>query len=220
MLKLENVGKTYVSGAGIRVEVLRGIHLEIPERTSLSIQGISGSGKTTLLNLLGALDRPTQGGVFWRGKRLDSWADSALARWRNRSVGLIFQAYHLLPELNALENVLLPAWFARKENRSRACQLLEEVGLKDRMTHRPFELSGGEQQRVGIARALMNDPEILLADEPTGNLDRAAGEKAVHLLLDLARQKQKSLVFVSHDPGLPARMDVRYLLEDGVLRPV
>ncbi|MBQ9776882.1 MAG: ABC transporter ATP-binding protein, partial [Lentisphaeria bacterium] len=173
ILRLENVRRSYKVGSGV-VEVLRGVNWELKRGCWACLLGASGSGKTTLLHLIGALEKPDEGTIEVAGVNLNKLSRSAAAEFRNRRLGFVFQAYHLLPELNIRENVMLPGMLAgqsRKESRQRAENLLETVGLKERMHHRPNELSGGEQQRAAIARALINDPELLLADEPTGNLD-------------------------------------------------
>lgn len=182
------------------------------------IQGASGTGKTTLLNLLGGLDQPSEGTIYWKGQSLSRMSRSESAIWRNRHVGFIFQSYHLMPELNALENVLLPGWLGRKNPEVKARELLQRVGLSDRLDHLPRELSGGEQQRVAIARALINDPDILLADEPTGNLDSQNGVEILHLLLDLTAQTKKVFILVTHDDAIANRLPLRYLLSNGELK--
>ena len=215
--RLEHVGKRFVSGRR-ELPVLTDVSLSLPTGVPLVIQGSSGSGKTTLLNLLGGLDRPSEGEIFWNEMSLNRMSRRESALWRNGHVGFIFQSYHLMPELNALENVLLPGWLGRKNLHKKASELLERVGLADRWDHLPRELSGGEQQRVAIARALINDPEILLADEPTGNLDAVNGGEILHLLLDLTAQSKKVFILVTHDDAIAKRLPLRYVLSAGELR--
>jgi ABC-type lipoprotein export system ATPase subunit len=184
------------------LEVLRGVGLQLAAGDFLALRGASGAGKSTLLHLLGGLDRPNAGEVWFEGRNLAALGGGELARVRNRRMGFIFQAYHLLPELDALENVALPARMARvpaREARNRAQELLERVGLGDRLEHRPPELSGGEQQRVAIARALVNKPGLILADEPTGNLDSRTGESILELLRELRAELRATLVIATHD---------------------
>lgn len=184
------------------VSVLRGVSLEVARGEFLALRGASGAGKSTLLHLLGGLDVPNEGQVTIDGILLAGMSPAELTRFRNQRAGFIFQAYHLLPEFDALENVCLPAWMARadeRKTRDRARQLLQRVGLKDRLDHRPFELSGGEQQRVAIARALINQPSLVLADEPTGNLDSKTGDEIMALLGDLREENGATLIIATHD---------------------
>jgi ABC-type lipoprotein export system ATPase subunit len=167
---------------------------------------------------MAGLDRPGKGSILWDGEDCTRRDGRAWARWRLEKLGFVFQAYHLLPELSVLENVMVPGWLARRPDPARATQLLKEVGLWERSHHRPSELSGGEQQRVAIARALANDPEMVLADEPTGNLDPETAGIVIKLLLDLVVQKQKALVLVTHDPGLAGQAGACWLLRDGKLQ--
>src|SRR3954471_8506889 len=206
-LSAKNAGKTYMLGKRALV-VLRGINLEINRGDFLALRGASGAGKSTLLHLLGGLDFPDPGEILSEGRALNSLSRGDLAGWRNRQVGFIFQAYYLLPELDALENVCLPARMARTpatDAANRARDLLTRVGLKDRMEHKPYELSGGEQQRVAIARALINQPNLVLADEPTGNLDSHTGEEIIELLCTLRDEKQTTLIIATHDAKVAAR---------------
>ncbi|HSI83619.1 MAG TPA: ABC transporter ATP-binding protein [Candidatus Methylacidiphilales bacterium] len=212
----EGLAKTYTIGSS-KLEVLRGLDVDFPASLSCVIQGQSGSGKSTLLHVLGGLDHPDQGRVMWRGESIYGWSRNKLAEWRNLNVGFIFQSYQLLPELTAWENVDIPAMLARKGSRKKAEELLEMVGLKGRATHMPRQMSGGEQQRVAIARALRNDPQLLLADEPTGNLDPKTGREIVHLLLALQREKQKTLILVTHDESVAAMGHFRFHMRDGQL---
>ncbi len=202
------------------VEVLRGVDLTAEEGEVVAVTGASGSGKTTLLNLLGSLDRPTGGEVYWGGEKVGSMSPSLLSRKRNQSVGFVFQFHHLLSDFNALENVMMPARIAGvplEEAQRRAVELLERVGLKDRLDHRPGELSGGEQQRVAVARALMNHPRLLLADEPAGNLDAQRANELTDLLLRFRREESLAVVVVTHDEESARKADRWLHLHDGWL---
>src|ERR1700741_5406321 len=190
-----------------KIEVLRGISVDIQQGEAIFLSGASGAGKTTLLYTLAGLERPESGSVEFEGRRLYSGSASVEARLRNGKMGFVFQGYFLLPELTALENVVLPALIGRRATRDEGEDSLAAVGLADRMHHLPAELSGGEQQRVAIARALTNNPDIIFADEPTGNLDLKTGEAIVDLLLSLARERKKTLLVVTHDASLAARGD-------------
>jgi predicted ABC-type transport system involved in lysophospholipase L1 biosynthesis ATPase subunit len=201
-----------------RIEVLRGISMDIVHNEAVFLSGASGAGKTTLLYTLAGLERPESGTVEFEGHRLYNGSSKAQARFRNQKMGFVFQGYFLLPELTALENVMLPAMIGRRAARSEAEESLAAVGLGDRMHHLPAELSGGEQQRVAIARALTNNPDIIFADEPTGNLDSKTGDAIVDLLLQLARQRNKTLLVVTHDTRLAARGDRQLHIKDGVLQ--
>lgn len=217
LVAARQVHKTYSLGKRT-IEVLRGISLDVHRGNFLSLRGASGAGKSTLLHLLGGLDVPDRGDIEWNGRPFSSLTANQLARLRNLKVGFIFQAYHLLPELDALENVALPARLARRDARQsaeRARELLARVGLAERTDHRPFELSGGEQQRVAIARALMNGPELVLADEPTGNLDSQTGEEIIRLLCSLREEREVTLIIATHDPKVAARASRVYELKDG-----
>jgi predicted ABC-type transport system involved in lysophospholipase L1 biosynthesis ATPase subunit len=200
-----------------QIEVLRGISMEIAHNEAVFLSGASGAGKTTLLYTLAGLERPESGTVEFEGRRLYSGSSAMQARLRNEKMGFVFQGYFLLPELTALENVLLPAMIARRATRSDAEESLAAVGLGDRMQHLPAELSGGEQQRVAIARALTNNPDIVFADEPTGNLDSKTGDAIIDLLLNLARERNTTLLVVTHDARLAARGDRQLHIADGVL---
>jgi predicted ABC-type transport system involved in lysophospholipase L1 biosynthesis ATPase subunit len=201
-----------------RIEVLRGISMEIARNEAVFLSGASGAGKTTLLYTLAGLERPESGTVEFEGRRLYSGSSAMQARMRNEKMGFVFQGYFLLPELTALENVLLPAMIAHRATRSDAEESLAAVGLGDRLEHLPAELSGGEQQRVAIARALTNNPDIIFADEPTGNLDSKTGDAIIDLLLNLARERNKTLLVVTHDVRLAARGDRQLHIKDGVLQ--
>ena len=202
------------------IEVLHGVSLEIGEGEFLSLQGASGTGKSTLLHLLGGLDDPTSGEVFASGQSLSAMSSTRLAKWRNGEVGFVFQSYHLLPEFDALENVLLPARMAhanRAESQNRAESLLERVGLAKRMHHLPAELSGGEQQRVALARALINQPQLLLADEPTGNLDSKTGGEVLDLLCELQSEANLTMIIATHDDKVANRAHQTVQLVDGLI---
>jgi predicted ABC-type transport system involved in lysophospholipase L1 biosynthesis ATPase subunit len=201
-----------------RIEVLRGISMQVERNEAVFLSGASGAGKTTLLYTLAGLERPESGTVEFEGRRLYCGGSAAEARLRNKKMGFVFQGYFLLPELTALENVLLPGMIGRRATRQQAEESLAAVGLADRVHHLPAELSGGEQQRVAIARALTNDPDIIFADEPTGNLDSKTGDAIMDLLLDLTRARNKTLLVVTHDSRLAARGDRQLHIKDGMLQ--
>ena len=217
LLEVRALSKTYGSGSN-RLEVLGGIDLDLQAGTTTALIGASGAGKSTLLHLLGALDRPTSGTVCFRGENIFNKNDRQLAAFRNRSIGFVFQFHHLLPEFTALENVMMPALIGRiprPQARKTAQTLLEDVGLGERMTHRPGEMSGGEQQRVAIARALALEPELLLADEPTGNLDMKTSDGIHAMLTELQVKKGLTLVIVTHNERLASAMGTTIHLLDG-----
>jgi lipoprotein-releasing system ATP-binding protein len=217
-LVAENVEKKYITGKNLSVEVLKGLSLEIGRGEVVVIMGPSGSGKSTLLHLLSGLDRPTRGRVLFDGVDISAMPDEALAAFRNKKLGFIFQFHHLLPEFTALENVVMPALIGGErlsEVMPRGKALLTEVGLSHRFEHKPGELSGGEQQRVAVARSLMNNPEIILADEPSGNLDEQNSLKLHQLLMDIAGQYGLTLVLVTHNPDLAGRAGRMLHLNDG-----
>jgi lipoprotein-releasing system ATP-binding protein len=217
LLRSEGVRKSFPQGKG-RLEVLKGITLQVHEGECLAIVGASGAGKSTLLHILGALDRPTQGTVHFRGEEVFQRSDQELASFRNRHVGFVFQFHHLLPEFTALENAALPARISGlgpRKAEALARELLEAVGLSERLTHRPAELSGGEQQRVALARALVMSPKVLLADEPTGNLDHQTGAAIHRMLLDWNRRIGTTLVVVTHNEELARAMSRTITLADG-----
>ncbi len=202
------------------VEVLCGIDLEISEGETVAVLGASGVGKSTLLNIMGALDEPTKGEVHYSGELITGLDDRLLATFRNRFIGFVFQAHHLLPEFTAMENVMLPALIGgvgRKEAEARAAELLSEVGLGKRLTHKPGELSGGEQQRTAIVRALIQGPRVILADEPTGNLDTRTAEEVFDLLLSINRTRKMAMVIVTHNEKLAAKMSRRIMMVDGLI---
>lgn len=218
-LRARALRKTYVLGRR-SIEVLRGVDLTVQRGEFVALRGASGAGKSTLLHLLGGLDLPNAGDICCDGQDLGRLSGFALSRWRNRRVGFIFQAYHLLPELDALENVCLPARMGRMpadEAERRGRELLGRVGLGERLEHKPFELSGGEQQRVALARALIQSPELILADEPTGNLDSHTGEEIIELLCTLQRERQATLLIATHDARVAARAPRVVELVDGLI---
>jgi lipoprotein-releasing system ATP-binding protein len=220
VLTAEGIVKSYRGGDGGILHILNGVHLQLSRGEMIAVVGTSGAGKSTLLHVLGALDRPTKGRVVVDGDALEGRSDEELAAIRNRKVGFVFQFHHLLREFTALENVMMPARIAGRdlrEARSRAEELLSQVGLSGRMHHRPGELSGGEQQRTAVARALAMDPALLLADEPSGNLDHGNAERLHDLLAELARNLEIGMVVVTHNRSLAGRADRVLLLEDGVL---
>jgi putative ABC transport system ATP-binding protein len=216
---LRSVTKTYRRGER-RITALQDVSFEMSQGELALLVGPSGSGKTTLLNLIGALDRPDRGEIIVGGAEITGLSRAAAALYRNGRVGFIFQSYNLLPQLTALENVLLPMLPKRRADRRRAVELLDAVGLSDRGSHRPSELSGGEQQRVAIARALANDPAIILADEPTGNLDNDNACKIAELLASACRQRGKSLILVTHDRDMIRPADRVFAMRDGSLTAI
>lgn len=223
ILQAEGIGMEYIVGKE-RLQILKGLELSVPRHETVSITGVSGSGKTTLLHILGALERPTAGRVVLGGVDLYRVGEKERGALRSRRIGYVFQSYHLLPELDLLENVVLPAmadpaWIWRaKSARERGRELLDKVGLGDRASHRPSELSGGEQQRAALARALMNDPELIFADEPTGNLDEHSSRRVLDLLMDLAGEMRRTLLMVTHNREIASLCRRQMILEDGGLR--
>ena len=215
-LQADNLVRTFTLGMD-EVRALRGVSLTVAGGEKVFLCGPSGAGKTTLLYVLGGLERPTSGTVRIGGKSIYEGADSDCARMRNQFSGYVFQSYLLLPELTALENVMLPAMIGSRKGKDRARELLARVGLEKRMEHLPAELSGGEQQRVAIARALVNDPRIIFADEPTGNLDSTTGADIMNLLLSVVAESRKTLLIVTHDTRLAALGDRTILLRDGLI---
>ncbi len=219
LVRVRDLTKVYHRGAE-RIDVLQGVTLDIPPGDFIALMGPSGSGKTTLLNLLGGLDRPTSGSIEVAGQRVDQLSGNALAAWRASHVGFVFQLYNLLPVLNAQRNVELPLLLtklSRAERRRRASVALSVVGLAERTNHYPRQLSGGQEQRVGIARAIVTDPTLLLCDEPTGDLDRKSGDEILALLRTLNQEHGKTIVMVTHDPHAAASARRVVHLEKGLL---
>ena len=218
-----DIHRTFKAIEGRDIRVLRGVDLRVPAGETVAIIGPSGAGKSTLLHLLGGLDRPTDGDVRWAGDPLRALSSLELAAARNRYVGFVFQFHHLLRDFSALENVMIPQLMGgsgRREAEARAREILDQVGLSERLSHRPGKLSGGEQQRVAVARALANQPPLLLADEPSGNLDVETSERLHNLLFELVEAHQSALIVVTHNMGLAARADRMLRLESGVLTSV
>ena len=216
-IRVRGLVKTFKNN-GIQVPVLTGVDLDISQAETLAVVGASGVGKSTLLHILGTLERPSSGEIFWEGENVFALDDKPLAAFRNRKLGFVFQFHHLLSEFNALENVMMPALIARElpgPARDKAEAILVRVGLKDRLSHRISRLSGGEQQRVAVARALVLEPEVLLADEPTGNLDPKSGARVQELILELNRERGLTTVIVTHNQELARALDRRITLVDG-----
>ena len=199
------------------IEVLKGISIEIKKGEFVALMGPSGSGKSTLLNILGLLDIPTSGKYTLDGKNVESLNSDNLADIRNQKLGFIFQSFNLLPKISALENVVLPSIFSERDNTEEAVSLLEKLGLSDRLDHLPNELSGGQRQRVAIARSLINAPEILFADEPTGNLDSKSGKEVLDIILDLNKKENKTIIMVTHDDNISELADRIVFIKDGYL---
>jgi lipoprotein-releasing system ATP-binding protein len=220
LLAVRNLDRSYEIG-GHRIEVLKGLELSVSVKDTIAVVGASGVGKSTLLHILGTLDHPTRGEVLFEGRDIFQLGPGELARFRNRKIGFVFQFHHLLPEFNALENTMMPVLIDRgpkAEARSRAEEMLTRLGLQDRLTHRIGELSGGEQQRVAIARALVQAPKLVLADEPTGNLDRKTGEQILRLFMDLNRDQGITLIMVTHNLELAGHFQRVIEIRDGQVR--
>ena len=219
LVRVTDVHKEFHRGSE-RIDVLHGLRLEVPPGDFLALMGPSGSGKSTLLNLIGGLDRPTEGAIEVGGRRIDKMSNGQLAQWRARHVGFVFQLYNLIPVLTAERNVELPlllTGLSRADRRRHVAAALAIVGLGDRARHYPRQLSGGQEQRVGIARAIVTDPTLLLCDEPTGDLDRKSGDEILDLLQALNREHGKMIIMVTHDPHTAARAKRRLYLDKGVL---
>lgn len=215
LIKLINVKKTFTLG-GVDIKVLRGFDLRIWEGDFVVLIGASGSGKSTALNMMGLLDRPTSGHIYLKGKDVALMDDEHRAKLRSQTFGFVFQQYNLIPWLTAFENVTLPMIFAANSiEKEKVVANFKRIGLLERMNHRPFELSGGEQQRVAMLRSLSNDPDIIIGDEPTGNLDSATGEKILKILIDLNKIQKKTLIIVTHDADIAKRADQVITLKDG-----
>jgi len=217
IIKLENVWKIYQLGK-VRLTALKGITLDISRGAFVTIMGPSGSGKSTLLNMIGCLDSPTQGRVFLKGKDITLLSEDELSQLRGKTIGFVFQEFNLLPHLTALENVTLPMIFQGvplQERQKRAKELLASVGLENRILHDPSELSGGERQRVAVARAFANDPELVIADEPTGNLDSSTGKKIMEILTNFHKKEGKTIVVVTHDPNIANYSEQIVNIKDG-----
>ena len=219
LIQIKDLHKSFMLG-NQRLEVLRGINLDMQRGEMVAIAGASGAGKSTLLHIMGTLDRPTQGTLFYDGQNLLDYSETALAEFRNQRIGFVFQFHHLLPEFTALENTYLPA-LIQKQTKTQAIDaakmLLTEVGLAHRFHHKPGELSGGEQQRVAVARALIRNPELVLADEPTGNLDTHTGEALFDLLRNLNQKRATAFVIVTHNEKLSAQSDRLIHIQDGLI---
>lgn len=219
LIRLENIWKTYQLGE-VKLDVLKGINIDIHSGDFMAIMGPSGSGKSTLMYIIGSLDVPTKGTVFLQEKNVTDFSEDELAQIRGTKIGFVFQQFNLLPNLTALENVMLPMIFAKipEEKRTkRAWEILKSLDLDKRAQHRPAELSGGEQQRVAIARSLANDPEIIIADEPTGNLDSVTGKTIMNILTDLHKHKKKTIIVVTHDSMIARYSKKRVNIKDGRL---
>lgn len=215
MIKAVNIKKSFGN-----LEVLKGIDLEIPKRKIHSIVGASGAGKTTLLQILGTLSKPDNGEIFFNGKKISSFSEKELSAFRNKEIGFVFQFHHLLPEFTALENVCIPAFIAKESKPSaekRALELLKYLGLSERTEHKPSELSGGEKQRVAVARALINNPSVVLADEPSGNLDSTNRDELHELLFSLRDDFGQTFIIVTHDDNFAKRSDKIIHIKDGVI---
>lgn len=220
LVRAEDLEKRYPGVGGNDVSVLKGVSMQINRGEFIALVGESGAGKSTLLHILGGLDRPTSGSVEWLGVNLSKMGDEELADFRNKSVGFVFQFHHLLPEFSALENVAMPSLIQQKdmsELRSRASELLNDLGLGHRLEHRPSELSGGEQQRVAFARAMMNRPQLILADEPSGNLDSATAERLHSQMFEIRNKTGVSFVIATHNESLASNADRILRIEDGIL---
>jgi lipoprotein-releasing system ATP-binding protein len=219
LLSIRNVRKSFRKD-GTKVDILRGVDLDVEEGEFITIMGPSGAGKTTLLHIIGSLDAPTNGSVFYRGRDISLYNELEQSRFRNEHVGFVFQFYHLLHDFNVIENIMIPLWIKREKPGkaiSDAEEFLRIMGLSERRNHKPGELSGGEQQRVAIARALINRPDVILADEPTGNLDRKTGREVFEYILAIQKRMGAALVLVTHDPEVGSAGSRRLKMVDGEL---
>jgi len=217
LIRLTKVSKVFPDGHGKELEILTDVNLSFEQGESYCIVGRSGSGKSTLLHLLGGLDHPSSGEVFFEGRSIFTLSPDEIANWRAKSLGFVFQAHHLLPDFTALENTMIPQLILERPQgpaRERATKLLIRLGLEHRLHHRPSALSGGEQQRVAIARALVNEPQLVLADEPTGNLDPKTGQTVAELLAEICIQEQRTLILVTHSPDLASQMNHQLRLQN------
>ncbi|MEX0994467.1 MAG: ABC transporter ATP-binding protein [Balneolaceae bacterium] len=223
VLQADEIQKSFPSSTGKgKLDILEGVSLDVQQAEIVAIIGSSGSGKSTLLHILGGLDHPDSGQVYWKNQSIYQWKQDELAKERNRQIGFVFQFHHLLPEFTALENIFMPALIrgnTMKEARARGLDLLARFGLTDRAGHRPSQLSGGEQQRVSMARALMNHPSFILADEPTGNLDEENTETILLELIKLRDTEEVGMVLITHEKEIAKRCDTIYELRNGVLHP-
>jgi len=218
-IRVEGVSKSFKKGKG-QVDVLKGVDLSISRGEMVALKGASGAGKSTLMHILGGLERPSHGRIFFDERDIYSMEDNSLSAFRNREIGFVFQFHHLLPEFTSLENVIMPALVGRESHeraKEKALSILDRVGLSHRLTHKPGELSGGEQQRVAIARALMMGPKVLLADEPTGNLDSKTGDEVFSMLAELNREMGITCIIVTHNESLASRLDRQFIIQDGRL---
>lgn len=219
ILRAEGIKKIFNKN-GREISVIKGIDLDVMEKEFITIMGPSGAGKSTFLHILGALDKPSEGGIYFRGENIHEYTEDQASRFRNEKVGFVFQFYHLLQDFNVIENIIMPLLIKRvkmNEAVEKAEVYLEIMGLKDRRNHKPGELSGGEQQRVAIARALINEPEVILADEPTGNLDRKTGRDVLKYILTIYEKLSSILILVTHDPELGSIGKRRFNMVDGEL---
>lgn len=219
-LETKKIFKSYSTPNGGKIDVLRGIDFSIKRGESLSLRGESGAGKTTFMNIAACLEKSDSGEVFWNGERIDTKSSSKQASIRSRYMGFVFQSYCLVPELNVLENVLMPvriAGFSVSKYKSRAKDILEKVGLKDRIKHHTWQLSGGESQRVAIARAIVNNPSLILADEPTGNLDEKTGDEVMNLFLDISKSENASVFLITHNADYSKRTDKSLTIRAGLM---
>jgi len=214
ILSLENIKRSFNLG-GQNINILKGVNIKVQKGEFIAIMGPSGSGKSTLLNIMGLLDVPTSGTYIYNNKNVTSFNSNQLANIRNKDAGFIFQSFNLLPKMTALDNVVLPSVLGDAENIEKGRVLLEQLGLKDRLTHLPNELSGGQKQRVAIARAMINSPSIIFADEPTGNLDSKSGKEVLKIILELNKKEQKTIIMVTHDDNISSLADRTIFIKDG-----